>query len=269
MKKKILFIYVSLLIVFASIIIWVNGAGAIKQTEANLPLSLKVSADKQFYLQGEAVKLKFEISNLTEKPFRMPYRPDVSTGYLKVWIAFDGQRFNRYNNTSWGLTEGGGTTIQPDQSIISEATVLWNHKPDVSRLNLEAIKNSTEGVILNHYAFPEVGTYSIKAVLTVPGETRVTIESEPIQIVISEPVNDDLTVWNLIKDDRDIAYFIQQNDFLPSKDEERDILLKKVEQIAADYPNSFLAGQIRQSLELFRIKDAKRKETQEKSRQKN
>lgn len=37
------------------------------------------------------------------------------------------------HNTSWGLDEKRGLTLQPGQSYISEATELWNSKPQIPR----------------------------------------------------------------------------------------------------------------------------------------
>lgn len=266
MRNKIFFIFLGASMAITLIVFWVKNVTAIKQSENGSTLTLKIGSDKQTYVQGEFVKLNFEVLNETDKPIPLAYSPDVSTGYLHVWIAFDGQRYNRYNNTSWGRMESGGRTIQPGQTFKSDATVLWNSKPDTSRLNIDSITNSNEGAILNYYAFPDVGNYFIKAILTMPDGTRTKIESQPIQIVINEPMGDDLKVWNSIKDNGEIAYFIQQSDFLTAEDDERQKLTKEIEQIAAGYPNSILGGQLNQSLEKFKANEVRRKEMLEKAK---
>lgn len=100
MKNRILFGFVGVLVGFALIVIWSQGVNAFKQLKNDLPLRLEVNSEKQTYITGEMVKLNFELTNEGSKAIRLPYRPDVSTGYLDVWIASDGREFNRYNNTT-------------------------------------------------------------------------------------------------------------------------------------------------------------------------
>ncbi len=261
MKNKIVFSILGVLVMVALIVILGKGVNAVKQSKNDLPLILKVSSEKQTYILGEVVKLNFELINKGDKVIKIPLRPDVSTGYLKVWIALDGQEFNRYHNSSWGRMEHGGPTLQPGQSFNSQATILWNSKPDTLNLNPDVAK----GRIMNDYAFPKAGVYFIKAVASITGDAPMKIESEPIQIVVNEPVGDELKVWNDIKDSGEIASFIQRGSFLTSKDEEEKNLVKRVEQITQSYPNSFLVGQMKQKLEKFRTGEEKSKEMLEKS----
>jgi len=178
-------------------------------------------------------------------------------GYFQVWIAPERKSFDRYKNTSWGLLESGGVTIAPGAAYTDSATIMWNAKPQILRPN--------EGLILTDYAFPATGGYKVKAVVSLPG-TENKLESPPIQIVIDEPIGDDLKVWNLIKDNGEIAYFIQNGGVLTSKDDEREKLVKQIEQIVADYPGSILVGQLNQSLEKFRANEIRRKEILEKAK---
>jgi len=263
MKNKILFSCLGTLVIATLITVWVRGVDAINQSETDSALTLKVSSDKQTYVLGEAVKLNFEVLNETDKAIALPYSPDVSTGYLNVWIASSNQEFKQYSNTSWGRKEYSGPTLQPEQSFKSQATILWNNKPETSHLNPDAAKRAAEGRIMADYAFPTAGVYLIKAVLWFP-EIKLKVESKPIQIVVNEPVGDELEVWNKIKDNGKIAYFIQKGDFPTAKDEERGKLLKEVEQIVQIYPNSFLVSQINQSLEKFRVNEERRKKFMEK-----
>ncbi len=264
MKNKILFSFLGVVIVSALVAVWIRDVNAVKQSENDSVLTLKISSDKQTYTLGEAVKLTFKVINESDKAVRLSFRPHVLTGYLKVWISADGQEYNRYSgNSNWGLEEGGGITLQAGKAYESQATVLWNHKIDVARLTPEAAK----GTITSHYAFPTKGPYFIKAVLSIPEtENSRKIESEPIQVVVEEPVGDDLEVWNSIKDNREIAYFLHNGYFLTYKDEEKEKLVEKIKQIAQRYPRSFLGGQLQQNLEKFRVEEKIRKESLEKAR---
>lgn len=76
-----------------------------------------------------------------------------------------------------------------------EATILWNGKIDVSGLNELAAKEKLKGKITTEYALPTPGVYFLKG-LPYFGENGTPIESDPIQILVSEPVGDDLKIWS-------------------------------------------------------------------------
>jgi len=262
MKKMTLLGLFCVSVLIGVIVSWSIVARAISKSVAGPPLKVKVMSERDVYIIGETVKLAFELVNEGSEPITLLSRPDVMTGYLKVWIAFDGREFNQYSNSSWGLFEGSGVKIQPGGSIKSEATILWNNKPQISRLG--------EGNILTDYAFPEAGVYQMKAVAAIrdrssPG-TLIKIESEPIQIRVTQPVGDDLKVWNRIKDNGAVAYFLQQGDTLTFRDLQAQKTIKEVEQLSEEYPDSYLAKRMRQTLEKFRLEDAKRKDKLEKAK---
>lgn len=252
MKSKILFSFLGVVVLFVLIMAWNTASvNADKNSENDSVISLNVSSDKQSYIQGEIVTLTFEAINETDKAVSVS---DVSDGYLNVWIAVSGQKFYRYNNTSWGRSESGGKIVQPGQSYKSQATVMWNSKPQ--------IPPSVDGNILTDYAFPEPGVYLVKAVLSIPSNTSETltkIESKPIQITINKPVGEDSEVWNKIKDNGDIANFMHRGSFFGADSEENLKIFKEMETIVENYPNSLLANQLKPHLEKFHTNENLRK----------
>lgn len=124
---------------------------------------------------------------------------------------------------------------------------------------------------MTDYAFPEAGNYLIKAIATVPNgassDDLTKIESETIQIIINDPIRDDLKVWNQIKNRGEIAYFLQQGETPTFQDDKAEKLLKEIEQISQKYPNSLLANKMRLTLEKFRVDEEKRKELLERAKQ--
>lgn len=258
MKNKILFSLLGFVIVSALVAVWIRDVNADKQSEIESVLILKVNSDKPTYVLGEIVKLTFKVINEGDKAVLLHYSPTVYTGYLKVWISADGEEYKRYSgNSDWGLEETPGGILQPGKAFESQATILWNYNPSLGGF----ISDPAEKRINSHYAFPTKGIYFIKAVLYFPEiANRPKIESQPIQIVVEEPVGDDLEVWNSIKDNGAIAHFLHNGWFLTYKDEEREKLAEKVKQIAQRYPRSFLGGQLEKSLERFKVHEEKRKE---------
>ncbi|MGH9948644.1 MAG: hypothetical protein ACRD6X_15815 [Pyrinomonadaceae bacterium] len=270
MKTKIFLFMTVVLVVAVSILNWVTSVNADKSEGNGSPLTLIVGSEKESYVLGEMIRLNFDLVNKGYQPVLLGHAPNVLNGYLKIWIAFEGQEFKQYSNSSWGLLDGSGKLLQPEQSYKSDAVILWNRKPQTAHLNFEAARRASKDMVVTDYAFPIAGNYKVKAVASTPDVntpgTWTKIESKPIQITITEPIGDDLKVWNLIKDNGDIAYLIQQNDTPTYHDEKAEKLLKEVEQIARDFPDSFLAGQMKEKLEKFRVEDAKRTEWLEKAR---
>lgn len=239
---------------------WAKTAGSSKLEENGL--ILKLNASKQNYIKGEIVSLNIKVTNTSSSDISLR-GANVESGYLKIFVSPINQEFRQYINGGM-RTKTGSFVIRGGETIESQATILWNSKPDIKNLSDNAVKIYKDSQLMTTYAFPNAGIYLIKAVLIIPGETQTKIESEPMKIVVSEPVGDDLKVWNLIKDKGEIGYFIQQNEMRLYKPEEREKLLDEIKQIVSSNPNSLLAGQMKQKLEKFRIDEEKRKEMLEK-----
>jgi len=93
-----------------------------------------------------------------------------------------------------------------------------------------------------------------------------TLESEPIRVIVNEPEGENLEVWNKIGDNENFAYFMQNNETLISNDkpEERAKFQAELNDVLQNYPNSFYAQSLRQSLDKFNANEAKRQELREK-----
>lgn len=231
----------------------------------NQKLTAKISASKSEYILGEEVELNFKLLRIGEAEKNTQAN---QCGYLRLQIAKENESFNDYFGAKW-QTENCEVKIpqQTDSFFEANEKLLWNVKPEVSHLNSEAAKRVSKGRIMTDYAFPNAGTYFVKAIVTLPDENKTKIESEPIQIFISEPTGDDLKVWNSIKDNGEIVYFIQQGRFLTINETEGKRLSQQIEKIVADYPGGILANQLNQSLEKFNANEIKRKGFVEKLKQ--
>ncbi|HMS39164.1 MAG TPA: hypothetical protein PKE69_02980 [Pyrinomonadaceae bacterium] len=234
------------------------GKVAVFSVSENQKLSAKINSLKPSYILGEEVELNFKLYRTEDAEQNTQIN---QCGYLRIQIAKENESYSDYFGSKW-QTETCEVEIPQKVDNFSEMNerVLWNVKPEVSHLNSDAAKRVSKGRIMTDYAFPSVGTYSIKAVLTLADENKTKIESEPIQIRIIEPIGNDLKIWNSIKQNGEIAYFIQQGRFLTIKETETEKLAQQIEQIVADYPDGILAVQLNQSLGKFRFNEIKRKE---------
>jgi hypothetical protein len=265
MKSKTMsYVAIGIFIVLSSLVYW-TAIGFTNDKAEIQGLSFKAKANKETYALGEPVKVEFEFSNEGEKPIII-FSGGVETGSLKVLIAGKDKEFKEYFASGWGRKRGYKINLEPKQAQKYEAVILWNGKPNVSHLNEDAAKRVLEGKVTTEYAFPEPGVYLIKAVSYV-GENATQVESKPAQIIINEPVGDDLQVWNQIKGNREIAYLLQKGEFQTSEDEEKTGLLAEVEQLVQKYPNSIYSGYLRQNLEKFQANEERRKRFVEKLKQ--
>jgi hypothetical protein len=194
--------------------------------------------------------LNVELVNKLNNPIRVP---SVENGYLHIWIASSDQNFKEYKGSNWG-NKDGGKGVRAGDTFKTQITLLWNQR---TPQNPTVMKDR----LATDYVFSTSGVYFIKATASIwDNDQKNTVESEPIQIVVDEPVGDDLIVWNSIKNNSEFAYFMQEGNFLTSKTEEREKLQKEVEEISTKCPNSILAGQMKTSLEKYQATEARRKE---------
>jgi hypothetical protein len=215
------------------------------------PIRLEMTVSKNSYILGETVLVNIHVTNTSTESIFLPEHVSES---FDILISDDGKEYDFY----YGVGKGYQIDGVPEQiEIRSGATkeysakILWNAKPDVSHLNDDAAKDLLKGRILSDYAFPQKGCYFIKTVLKNP---KTEIESPPVKVLIEEPQGENLGVWNIIKNNGEIGYFIQAGNFrIPShKSDERAKLMQEIESLINTYPNSVYARSLSQSLAEYR-----------------
>ena len=231
--------------------------------EASNEIDLSLSVTRKTLHLGEILSIESRITNNASVPVYLEGDSDYAIA-IKIAPKED-KDYKRYvpEGPEFSQEAYMDTKINPREAFDRQITVLWNNSPKVSHLNADAAKPETEGRILSDYAFPEVGTYFVKAVSSVMKNGKpVLLESEPIQITVTEPQGEDLEIWSKIKNNGEFAHFLQYGDITRGykKPEVRAQLQQEVEGILNKYPNSFYAEPLRQSLGRFHANEAKRKE---------
>lgn len=245
------------------------------QSAKEQPVEVIVRPSKETYSLGEVVYLDFLIKNKSSETIKIGGAITIEDGTLSVSISKDGKTFEEYKHTKWGKADVKRNPIElkPNEITTTSASVLWNNKPKISdRIAADVQEQASRGKIKTDFAFPDTGDYFIKVSYFIYLTAKpIFVESEPIKITITEPIGEDLKVWNIIQDNGDFAYFIQEGDFrIPSyKPEQRVRLQQKVEQLINQYPNSFYAELLQQSLSKFRASEEERKTFLEKRKQSN
>ena len=227
--------------------------------ESKNEIQLVASSSKDTYLLGEVIPLVVEVNNLTGKEIVLTDTLDPIYGSLKLYVSNENKTIEyQYMNPKSGILDVSG---------------FIKIKAGEKRSNSVQVLAKLRSYNQAEYFFDSAGTYYLQASYQIQliGQTKpIEIKSEPIKITINEPKGEDLEVWNKIKDNGDFAYFIQEGEILIPiyKTEERAKFQQEVEQILIDYPNSFYATSLRQSLDKFKASEAKRLEFQEKMKAK-
>ncbi len=219
-------------------------------------LRLDVKADKDKYVLGELVNLKFNITNTSDEPVSVDKNSDVYTGALRVFVAYESGDFKKYLGPRWSVKDAGVSFIKlsPGKSYQTEATMLCNPVIDTAHLNpsaaAQAIKD--ENFVDGLYTLSQPGSYYIKAVLYDTDSVH-KIESEPVRIIEEEPLGDDIQFWETIKNDRNYGYFIQTGHLNESNNGSKTMrIVGKLEQLLSSNPNSRYAAMITHGLSKHR-----------------
>ena len=227
---------------------------AYMQNRSTPELILKIDSPKSYYKLGEPINFSFELQNKSNEMITLLDVFGAGTGHLHIKVSQNGDNYLGADDPSWGKVDTTGKTyIKSGENAKAYEKILWN---------LSAQETA-------RFKFDEPGVYYFKAYYTAwigSENSPIIFESEPIQITIEEPTTEDLKVWNKIKNNGGIAYFIQEGDFhIPSyKTKEREKLKQEIEQLINQYPNSFYAESLRLSLDKFQVNEAKRQESMQK-----
>jgi hypothetical protein len=268
MKHKKLILWLSgglLFSVFAGLFLTRHIVGSAQSLE------LQVKSAKTSYKLGEVIGLSFTLVNNGGKELAVNDCFGTASGLLGVMVAKNGAPFLTYNHPNWGTADADcRSVLKPNAKLEATTRIFWNWKPKLEGLNKDVAKAAADNKILTDYVFPEPGVYQIKAsyYISIGDQSAPTrIESEPLQIIIEEPLGEDAEVWKKIRDNGELGYFIQEGEFKTVKPEEREKLRQELVEISSQYPDSTLAKQIWRSLQWFDAKDAKRKSIQQKVKQ--
>jgi hypothetical protein len=267
MKSKNGFLMSVTILLLTGLLTFIFANSSWQQQSSNV--SLTIAADKNNIYLGEVLNLQFEFTNLGETSVKVPNN-GVMGGNVEILITKKGESFRKYFRSDWGRKDGELNVLflgpkQRHKIDDPNATILWNGRPDYSHLNPDAAKRAgkQDNRILTDYAFPDAGTYLVKAVSCLIDELNgcsIPIESEPIEIKVNQPIGEDLEVWNRIKGNRGIAMLMQKGSLDTGNEAAKEELISQVKQIIETHPNSVYSGYLKSNLEKFKAKEAKRNE---------
>lgn len=217
-------------------------------------LALILQSSKPSYVLGELVNLKIKVINQTGRAVPLAGTTNVWTGAVRVLIASARGDFKEYLGPGWGLKDIVGAPpveIQPGGSFETAATVLYNHRPEtghLSELYASEIRGKRVGT---EYAFAQPGTYRLKAVLQ--DAKGSALESGVLEIDIREPQGADRSIWEVLREDPELGYFVQEGGPNGPPETPRSQQLEAtLERLAGSFPEGRQAEGIRAGLAEYR-----------------
>jgi len=222
-----------------------------KLVQSSAGLVLEMQADKQSYMPGEMISLRFSIKNGSNVATSVSKQSTVWDGNLKVFIAYETGPFKEYVGPGWGTRDRLPRQLlklNPAESFETEATVLWNQKIETSHLNEVYAKTLPKQRLNTDYALTESGTYYLKAVLY-DSQTGTNIESAPLFLALEEPQGADLNIWKTLKQNADYALFIQTGGLMEHPNGPKTVkVARELENIMSRHSDSRYAKSIRSGL---------------------
>jgi hypothetical protein len=203
-------------------------------------LRLEVVPEKTILLPGEPVTMTFIVTNQSASPFKT-HEINIGRGDIQLLSSYESGPYKRYRG-DWGFVDTlrGELTLGPGEQMTEEATVHFNHV----RFN----------TVETHYAFPNPGTYTLKATFDYGINRQQLVEGGPIQLHVKEPKGADAAVWARIKEDRDVAYFIYErggafvdSDGTPGRIQGERVV-RTLHEILSKHPNSTYTAYIEPAL---------------------
>lgn len=210
---------------------------------------LSMATEKSDYFLGEMVNLKFTVGNGSESTLTIEL-PSVERGSLRLYISEDGEKYREYIGPDWGLSEGRSKSqleLKPADQFETPGMMLFNYKVPTFHLTESYAQEIRSERIDTDYALSKPGRYYLKAVLDSP-HTKTRIESNPVELLVSEPMREDGLAWAILRSNPASAFFLHAGE-LPVEEESAKQLKADLTDILERYPKCIYAERIKQNLD--------------------
>ena len=210
---------------------------------------LAMATEKSDYFLGEMVNLKFTVGNASESTLTIEL-PSVERGRLRLYISEDGEKYREYIGPDWGLSEGRTKSqleLKPADQFETVGMMLFNYKVPTFHLTESYAQEIRSERIDTDYALSKPGRYYLKAVLDSP-HTKTRIESNPVELLVSEPMREDGLAWEILRSNPASAFFLHAGE-LPVEEESAKQLKADLTDILERYPKCIYAERIKQNLD--------------------
>ena len=235
--KKRNFVLVTLLFIIVSLLIVSVTAKLKGKKNQNVQVSMKTL--KPSYVLGEVVEFQVKIKNLSSD--KILHRGlSLASSSLILYIASEDGVYKKHN---YYQTKDIAGILRAGKTFTFNESVLWNGVPNFADKRL-----LPKDIVKDNYLFSKPGIYYLKLNLVLPQEGGTSLaESDPITLIINQPIGEDAKVWNALKNRSDLGLFIQSGGGAIKKQKKSNKLLSEVESLISKYPNSVYANKLRDS----------------------
>ena len=208
--------------------------------------SVTLSADRTQYDLGEPISLNVNIENHTSKPIETIGYSEYKVR-VTYYMAYEGKPFEEI------YYGGGGAIDSRQQRLRLGAGEVWQDQATL--LREQGSPNSPGCPNCRAYLFDKAGYYHIKAVISEintplnrENEPPHRVESNPIAIRILEPEGSDRVIWQQIRNDSEVAVFLESGEWpigWPGYLGEPSVKTAKLEKLLERNPGSRFERRIR------------------------
>lgn len=221
-------------------------------------LIFRLKTQKNHFKLGEPVQFETELVNNGGEPIKVQrVNPELFRMFVsndkENFVAFVPQKSDRF------CGKQNYFSLKSEENSKTFVTVLWQGKPDYSKLDSKRVKwyeeNDRKNKIITDFVFHKSGIYYVKfksKYLDASGN-EIEIDSDISEILISDPVGEDLEVWKKIEGRGDLARFLEGK--IPDSGEKNIKLIEEVERIISEHPNSIYSSYFVENLNKLKAND--------------
>ncbi len=205
----------------------VGAAAALAQGRAQgfTSLSLFAEPEKDALTPGQPVTIKVRLTNLTDSVITARRDLDPAYGAMQVYVSRNGGEFKRYLGPGWGTKDppaGSSEPIAPGDSVTREITLLFHN----------AVRGRDD-LLESSLPLDEVGSYVIRVELYDEAfGRRIVAPAFGVQAWFPQEEAGQ-AIWEALKDDAKLAYFMQTGDARQSA-----TVVRKAEELVERYPDN-------------------------------
>ena len=225
---------------------------SVKAQRLESGLSLLIRATDSRYYLGQPLELSFAATNSSHAA--LTSRPSVELGNVHLLVSEDDKSYREYIGADWStksLPLLDELAFREGETVEFAANLLFNRRPDTEHLTPVYAAYAWGGRIDTQYVAVRGGRYYLKAIF-LDADAGVLVESNVIEIDFIEPTEDSGRAWELLRDTKGSALFMQLGK-LPSDSGASERLESVLNEIVERFPKSIYSETIQDKLRNVRL----------------
>lgn len=219
-----------------------------QNVEASERLSVDFKPRKANVILGEVFHFALSIQNLSDEEIYLK-GTNVNSGYIEIMVSEDDITYRRYVHSGWGVAKRKGRYLKAKGYANSSGTLFWNSNKNVKGLSTLAIRSIQRRQLMRDYIFEKVGDFFLRARLYYPVKKEMHfVESAPVRISVRKGSVEESEVWETIRNEPRLGYFIQEGQSRSSKFEAQERDADLIRALYKKYHSNRLSYSLKASL---------------------